>query len=187
MHLKKLENFFASLAGIFSEARAEGEGLSIVESSRLPFTLRIKNDDIFHVKPEGKLTITTLWGKKAGETEIKRTTILPGKVRKFPLEFRPELPSWAEKYLPDRALNFISQNLFFGKYRAELQLADGMRPNSAAIKESIEFWAFPWKTVLVAVFAAVLLFLLRKKIVVFIKRIIAAAKALVRSYPQPKY
>lgn len=182
MHLKKLENFFKSFAGLFSEARAEEGGLSIVESSRLPFTLRIKNNDIFHVKPAGQLVITTLWGKKVGETEIKRTTILPGKIRKFPLEFKPELPAWMEKYLPSFAADFISRNLFLGKYRAELQLADGMRPGGATIKESIEFWAFPWKTVLAVIFAAMFIFLSRKKIVVFIKRIIAAVKALARGY-----
>jgi len=155
-HLKKLENLLFRVAGIFTEVRAaEREALTIVETSHLPFTLRIKNNDIYHIRPEGKLTILKSNGKIIGETEIQKTTILPGKIRKFPVEFKTELPEKLEKYLPASILNFISKNLLFGKYRAHLLLTAG----DDKIEKEIEFWVFPWKITLAIVFI-VFLFLL---------------------------
>lgn len=142
LHLKRLENFVASFAGLFTEVRATKEEVfSIVETSHLPFALRIKNNDIYHIKPEGKLLILANSGKVVGETEILKTTILPGKIRQFPIEFKPELPEKLEKYLPAAISNFISRNLLLGKYQAQLVL----RAENDIIETDIEFWAFPWK------------------------------------------
>jgi hypothetical protein len=137
-HLKNLENFF----GLFNKALAsKKEELSIVETSHLPFTLSIRNDDIYHAKIEGKLTIAKTNGKIVGETEIKETTILPHRTRKFPVEFTPNLPEKLNKFLPASIFNFISKNLLFGKYRAQLLLTAG----DDKIAKDIEFWVFPWK------------------------------------------
>jgi hypothetical protein len=146
-HLEKLEDFFVKTV-------KAAEGLTIVEKSHLPFTLSIKNNDIYHIKPEGKLEIFRIPltntnykltdTKKVGETEIKGITILPGRVRKFPVEIKPNLPRILEKYLPSKIKNFISENFLFGKYRAHLLLTTG----DAKIEKDIEFWAFPWKIVL---------------------------------------
>ena len=146
-HLQKLEDFFVKTV------RAS-EGLTIVEKSHLPFVLSIKNNDIYHIKPEGKLEIFRIPltntnykltdTKKVGETEIKEITILPGKTRKFPIEIKPDLPRILEKYLPSKIKNFISENLLFGKYQAHLLLTT----ESGKMEKDIEFWAFPWKVVL---------------------------------------
>ena len=138
-HLKGLENFLFKIV-----QAAKEEKFTIVETSHLPFTLSIKNNDIYHQKPEGKLVILKGNGKIVGETEIKETTILPGKIRKFPVEFKPDLPEILEKYLPASIFNFISQNLLFGKYKAQLLLAS----EYGKIEKEIEFWAFPWKITL---------------------------------------
>lgn len=169
-HLKKLENFTAGLLGIFSEAMAaENSRFSIVESGSLSFILLIKNNDIYHVKPSGRLVIYS--GKKpVGETEIAKTTILPGKIRQIPAEFKPRLSEKAEKYLPAGISNFISKNLMWGKYAAVLEL-------DASVKESIEFWVFPWKVALIAaiIFAICLFFQIKYR-----KRIKLAIKILFR-------
>jgi hypothetical protein len=146
-HLEKLEDFFVKTV------RA-AEGLTIVEKSHLPFVLSIKNNDIYHIKSEGKLEIFRIPltntnykltdTKKVGETEIKGITILPGRVRKFPVEIKPNLPRILEKYLPSKIKNFISENFLFGKYRAHLLLTT----ESGTIEKDLEFWAFPWKIVL---------------------------------------
>lgn len=173
-HLKRLENFVADFAGLFTEARAaEKEIFSIVETSHLTFTLRIKNNDIYHIKPEGELVILTDSGKMVGETEIQKTTILPGRIRKFPVEFKPNLPEKLEKYLPTSVSNFISKNLLFGKYQAHLYLAI----ENDIIEKDIEFWAFPWKTTLSTIFVVfIFLFFLIK----YRKRIKTAIKVLAR-------
>ena len=136
-HLQKLEDFFIKTV-------KAAEELIIVEKSHLPFTLSIKNNDIYHQKPEGKLVILKGNGKIAGETEIKETTILPGKTRKFPVEFKPDLPEILKKYLPASISDFISKNFLFGKYKAHLFL----KTEDNIIEKDIEFWAFPWKIAL---------------------------------------
>jgi len=152
-HLKKLENLLATLSGVISEVwAAEKESMTIVETGNLPFTLKIKNNDIYHIKPEGKLEIFNSVGKKVGEAEIKKTTILPGKTRNFPVEFKTELPKKLEKYLPKLISSFISKNLLMGKYQASLLLTTGGNTidstGSLQVEKDIEFWVFPWKVLL---------------------------------------
>jgi hypothetical protein len=172
--LQKLENFLANVFGLFQKAQAENRELfSIVEKSELPFNLGIKNEDIFHIKPEGKLTILNSKGKTVGETEIQKTTVLPGKTRKFPVEFKPNLPEKLIRYLPAWFSSFISQNLLFGKYKALLSL----KVEQSIINKEIEFWVFPWKVVLIlAIFT--LFFLLI--VIIYRKRIKSAFLVLFR-------
>lgn len=144
-----------------------------MEKSELPFSLEIKNEDIFHIKPEGKLSILNSKEKIVGETEIKETTILPGKTRKFPIEFKPNLPEKLIKYLPAWFSSFISQNLLFGKYRALLNL----KVDNDIISKEIEFWVFPWKFWL---FTSLLLLLILIFIVKLRKRIKSAFSVLFR-------
>lgn len=142
LHLKKMENFVAGFGGLFTEVlAAEKQEFSVVENSHMGFLLRIKNDDIYHIKPQGKLLILANNNKIVGEVEIPKTTILPGKTRQFPVEFEPKLSQKLEKYLPAAISNFISQNLFWGKYKAQLTLTT----NNDIIKKDIDFWVFPWK------------------------------------------
>lgn len=167
LRLKRLEHLMADVAGLFFEADEEKELLSIVEISHLSLFPRIKNNDIYHIKPSGKLEIFTMRGKKIGETEIKKTTILPGKIRRFPVKFKPELPEKLEKYLPASISNFISRNLFFGKFKSQLSL----KLEGAIIEKDIEFWVFPWKAGLSTAF----LFGLTILLVVRYKKRIATA------------
>lgn len=185
--LQAIENSLASIAGIFSEVRAsESEKFPIVETGHLSFNLRIKNDDIYHIKPEGKLVLMTNSGRKIGETEIKKTTILPGKVRKFPVEIAPLLPEKIRRYLPAAINNFLSENFRFGKYRGHLSLKSeflfpaGIKTGTSPlyIEKELEFFVFPWKILFIFSTAIILLIIARK-------RIIAAARMLIKTYPQP--
>jgi len=152
-HLQKLENLLADISGLFQKASAEEKAnFSIVEKSELPFSLEIKNEDIFHIKPEGKLSILNSNGKIVGETEIQKTTVLPGKTRKFPIEFKPDLPEKLIKYLPAWLSSFISKNLFFGKYKAILSL----KVEQDIINKEINFWVLPWKVISVMVLACII-------------------------------
>ena len=167
-HLQKLEDFF-----IKTVKAAKEEKFSIVETSHLPFTLSVKNNDIYHIKPEGKLEVLKENGKIVGETEIKETTILPGKIRKFPIEFKPDLPERFERYLPASVSNFISQNFLLGKYQARLLLTTDF----ATIEKEFEFWVFPWKIALSTIFVA---FIFLTLLVKYRKRIKSALRVLVR-------
>jgi len=159
-----LENFLSSLIG--SVARATVIDIDIVEKSPSKFVLRIKNNDIYHHKPQGKLLIYNTFGKKVGESEIQKATILPGKIRRFPVEFSSEIPEKL-KWLPASISNFLVQNTSFGKYKAVIALEiPGQK-----LETETQFWALPWKILLPLLFLIIGLILIRR-------RIIAATKAL---------
>jgi len=159
-HLKKLENSVISITGLVSTAYAETiKSFSVVETGELQFNLNIKNNDTYHSKPFGKLAIFSSSGKIIGETDIKKTTILPGKTRNIPVKFTPAVPAIISK-LPNFLQGIISKNLFFGKFHASLVLdVDGISQN-----DEIEFWIFPWKSFLAIFFILAVLFMGRKRI-----------------------
>jgi len=161
--LVTLENFISRLKASVTRA-AE---FNIVEKSPSKFILRIKNNDIYHLKPFGKVLIYNIFGKKVGETEVPKMTILPGKTRQFPVEFSPEIPENL-KWLPASISNFLVQNFFVGKYQAKLEL----QPSIPAI---LTFISLPWKFWLSFIFVSGLLFFLLLK---YRKRIKLAFKTL---------
>jgi len=159
-----LENFISRLVG--SIVQAADIDINIVEKSPSKFVLRIKNNDVYHYKPQGKLLIYNTFGEKVGESEIQKTTILPGKIRRFPVEFSPEIPEKL-KWLPASISNFLVQNTSFGKYKAVIALeVPGQK-----LETETQFWALPWKIILPLLFLIIGLILIRR-------RIVAAFKAL---------
>lgn len=157
-----LENFLSSLIG--GVARATVIDINIVEKSPSKFVLRIKNNDIYHHKPQGKLLIYNTFGKKVGESEIQKATILPGKIRRFPVEFSSEIPEKL-KWLPASISNFLVQNTSFGKYKAVMALEiPGQK-----LETETQFWALPWKIFLPLLFLIITLILTRRRIVAAIK------------------
>ena len=105
-----------------------------------------------------KFLIYNWFGKKVGETEIPQRTILPGKIRSFPVEFTPEIPEKL-KWLPASISNFLVQNFFVGKYQARLDL-EAKTPLSAEIFKPatpfvLNFFSLPWKFWLPSIFVLV--------------------------------
>lgn len=138
--------------------------VTITEKSPSKFILRIKNNDIYHQKVKGKLLVYNTFGKKIGESEIKKTTILPGKIRKFPIELSPEIPEKL-KWLPALISNFLVQNTSLGKYKGVIILE---APNQKLEIET-QFWVFPWKIILILFFLIFFLILIRRRIVTALK------------------
>jgi hypothetical protein len=115
--LVTLENILSKAMGSIAQA-AE---FTISKKTPSKFILRIKNNDIYHIRPFGKVLIYNFWGQRVGEAEVIKRTILPGKTRQFLIEFSPKIPE-SLKWLPAFISNFLSQNFFIGKYRAKLEL-----------------------------------------------------------------
>jgi len=135
----------ASISPVYA---AETSEIEITKKAPSSFILRIKNNDIYHIKPYGKVLIYNWFGKKVGEAEISQRTILPGKIRSFPVEFSPEIPEKL-KWLPTSISNFLVQNFFVGKYQAKLEIqakspltAEILRPEIPFI---LAFFSFPWR------------------------------------------
>jgi hypothetical protein len=179
-----VENFVKTLtAGVVQAA-----DINIIDKPPQKFILRIKNNDIYHIKPFGKIVIYNIFGKKAGETEIPRQTILAGRTRQFPVEFSPETPK-IFKWLPASISGFLANNFFFGKYSAKIEL-QAKSPLSAEILQTnlsvvLTIFSLPWKFwlgfILIFGLLAFLIIKYRKRIVGFRKRIIFAAKAVFKS------
>ena len=112
----------------------------IANSVHIPFVFRVKNNDVYHVKPSGTLQIFGSGDRIVGEFEVKETTILPGKIRKLEVNFEPALFEKLDRYLPNFLANFISENLFFGKHKVLLKLH-----GSAEVEKEMELLIFPWK------------------------------------------
>jgi len=173
--LASLENFLSKLMGNIVEAASS---ITITKKSPQNFILRIKNNDIYHIKPSGKVLIYNFFGNKVGETEIPQRTILPGQIRKFPVEFSPEIPEKL-KWLPASLSEFLVQNFFAGKYQAKIELqtkspltAEVFQPKIPVV---LTFFSFPWQFWLSFIFISGLLFFLLVK---YKKRIKLAFKTL---------
>ena len=143
--LLTLEDFSSKLLGSVVQAASE---FTITKEPPSKFILQIKNNDIYHIRPYGKVLIYNIFGKKVAETEVPKRTILPGKIREFPIEFSLEIPEIL-KWLPASISNFLVQNFFFGRYQAELFLeaetplkAEAFQPGIASV---LTFVSLPWK------------------------------------------
>ncbi|MFQ6084528.1 MAG: hypothetical protein ACE5WD_14395 [Candidatus Aminicenantia bacterium] len=173
--LVRLENFISGITASVAQAAS----VSIVENPPSKFILRIKNNDIYHIKPFGKVLIYNISGKRVGESEVPQRTILPGKIRSFPVEFSPEIPK-SLKWLPASVSNFLVQNLFVGKYQAKLELqakspvaAEVLQPTIPII---LTFFSLPWKFWLsvILIFGTLMIFSFKYR-----ERIKKAAKILI--------
>ncbi len=174
-----LENTASKLLGSIVHAATE---IEIVEKSPSSFILRIKNNDIYHIKPFGRVLIYNVFGKKIGEAEVAQTTILPGKIRQFPVEFSSEA-SRRLSWLPASLSEFLSRNLFIGRYKAILDLK-AKSPVQAGLLElniptTLTFFSFPWKfwLVFIITFALLLFFVLKGR-----KRMILSLKTLLKKH-----
>ena len=161
-----ISKLIASSGELFSAKAQAATEITITKKSPQNFILRIKNNDIYHLKPYGKILIYNIFGKKVGEREVAQRTILPGKVRQFPVSFSPEV-SKNLKWLPASISNFFSKNTSLGKYRVVLEI--GEEKSQIELNQSLDFWAFPWKIILPGFIILIFLILIRKRALAAIK------------------
>jgi len=135
----------------------------LVDGSYIPFILRVKNNDIYHIKPSGSLKIYKTTENSSlqniiGEAEIKETTILPGEIRRFSVNFKPDLSKNLYKFLPDFLADFLSENFYWGKYKVVLELH-----GSGTIEKEMNIFIFPLKgTIILILLVFLVLFIMIK-------------------------
>ncbi len=172
---QRMQNLEKTLASIINVIPLVSAGdISLVEKTPSNFVLFIKNSDIFHHKLKGKLAVYDTFGNKVGETNIKRTTILPGKTRRFPVDFQP-IESSRFSWLPAAVSDFLTKNTSLGKYKAELILEVDNSNEERRISVLTDFWSIPWKTILVALFLTMCFFLMKKRILAAFKVLLTKA------------
>ena len=84
------------------------------------FVLSIKNNDIFHFQPEGKLIVYDALGREVATTQISEVTILPGMSRNFDLKIN-ETNKNAESFSKFSPASFYA-DIIVGRYKAKLDL-----------------------------------------------------------------
>lgn len=157
--IQNLERVLANVSQIIPPVQAAET--NIVERTPSSFVLSIRNNDIYHHKLSGQLLIYNTFGKRVGEIEIKKTTILPGKIRQFPVNFPSEVPTKL-KWLPASIVNFLVQNTSLGRYRAVLEL--GEEKSKIEVSQALTFWIFSWKLILPSFFILIFLIITRKRL-----------------------
>lgn len=130
--------------------------------SRLPATLfvRIKNEGNVHVRPEGTIVITNLFGKKSASLTLNDVNgaVLPKSVRRFDA-------TWARTQDPAKVGNFFSEigaewrNFGLGTYTATATVTYGQ--GHQTLTRTLKFTVIPWRLLLVEVLGiALIIFLL---------------------------
>lgn len=159
-HLLTLEKGIKGVFGLFKEVQADQESaFSVIAEKQFPFTLRIKNNDLFHVKPSGTLSILEKNGTVMSTVEITPSTILPQKTRIFPVAYETSASPLIQRIFPEFMESYIAKLLFTGKHQAHLVLT----ADDHVIEETTSFWFFPWKTLLVTIlFVSVIIFVFYK-------------------------
>ena len=107
--VRLLENLFGqiskSLKFVGLARAAQNSEILFTKKSPSYLLVKVKNNDIYHLKPFGTISFYNFFGKKIGELKLKGETILPGKSREFKVN--------------------LSDNLhlgILGKFKAELDL-----------------------------------------------------------------
>lgn len=140
--------FFARVAGDVVEKGSIRE-FSVTKlfhaTPEATFTLRFENEGNVHLKPEGSISITNMWGKERGFIPINQKTaygnVLPESIRKY--EF-----TWTgESSITD-----------IGRYKADVTVAYGQEARNFS-DYTTYFWVIPVRATLITL-GAVLLFVL---------------------------
>ncbi|MDD4624840.1 MAG: hypothetical protein WC322_00840 [Candidatus Paceibacterota bacterium] len=163
--LEKIAGVFSSRGAASVQSAYNSSALPFAEKTPSSFSVKIKNNDYYHLKSSGKIVIYDIFGNKAGETDLSQKTILPGRTRLFKSEFLPEMPGYL-KWLPASISSFFLNNFFIGQYQAEVTM-QGINPVSgenSGSTQKFSFAVFAWKFWLPLFIIAVLALVLRKRI-----------------------
>ena len=128
------------------------------------FTVKLGNTGIYHFKAKGFVDIHNIFGKSIARADLPERFLLPNRTRNIDVKvFQDE--------------SFFARNFRFGPYLATMVL--NIPGKDQPVVENIRFWAFPWKTIIVILWIAAILIILRK-------RIWGAGKALFSLNPQAR-
>lgn len=98
---------------------------------------QIKNNGDLHIKPQGSITVSGLFGSKS--YKFPEANIFPETARDFQ--------------------NIVGQTLMIGRYKAVLLASYGVN-NNLPLTSTLYFWVFPWRLVLIIFLLIVALILL---------------------------
>jgi len=109
-----------------------------LEYGPIPITTEIKNQGNYHIRPQGTVTLTSVFGKKVDEEILEEQNIFPETSRIFE--------------------NRLGGKWLFGKYKIELNAVYG--ETGKILTASVFTWIIPWKMITITVMAIIIVILL---------------------------
>jgi len=130
--------FFVRISGDVIEKgsiRSFASASNFTETPYMDFSLRFENDGNVHLRPQGEIVITNMWGKERGVIPINHKThfgnVLPESVREFTFTWEGE-----------------SVWLDFGRYKAQATLGYGLESKQFVTRTDY-FWIIPLQPLLI--------------------------------------
>lgn len=156
---------FLRVAGDINEAGSIREfsvGSSFIERPQANFSLRFQNEGNVHLRPQGEILITNMWGRERGVIPINQGSsfgnVLPDSIREF--EF-----SWEGEY------SFAD----IGRYTAEVAISYGTDARQS-VSRKLYFWIIPVRAGIGAMVGlAILILLLRWSITSYVRHMLIRA------------
>lgn len=108
------------------------------EYGPVPIITEILNRGDYHIRPEGTITLTNMFGRKVASEKLKEINIFPDASRIFE--------------------NELGTKWMWGKYKAELATSYG--ETGKVLTGVTFFWVFPWKVASAVVLGAIIIILL---------------------------
>lgn len=132
--------------------------------SHLPvyFDLRLRNLGSVHFRPRGSLVIRNVFGRVVQRVSAnpKNAAVLPNSVRRVESVWANTLDTSSERGFWEDVKNEW-RNFAFGRYRATAEIAYGSQANQL-VSSSVTFWVIPWRLLLIAAGALLILIILVK-------------------------
>lgn len=144
----------------------------IVEQPQATIELRFENTGNVHLRPQGEIIITNMWGQSRGIIPVNQSTmfgnVLPESIRRY-----------AFTWTGDWSLADI------GRYKASVTLAygDGSRQ---FVSSHYTFWLIPWKIVLTVMFGfAITIYVFVVGVRAYIRRVLLLSGVALDSDKKP--
>lgn len=118
------------------------------EFGPVPLTINYENTGNVHLRPRGTVTIRDMFGRTIGFVHADATNIFPGASRKVPLTF--------------------TKKLLIGRFTAEAAIRTG-GTNRDELVALTSFVVFPVRLAIIVILAAVVLFILRRRLIKALK------------------
>lgn len=125
----------------------------IAQGKPVVFDIRVKNEGSVHIRPQGFVAVTDIFGKKVADVKVNEANVFPGAVRHLSAEWK--------------------KPPFIGRYTANLLMYYGQ--NNQQLTATTTFWIIPWRALAIWGGVALLVILI---LVLGRKRISRSVKAL---------
>lgn len=119
------------------------------------FTIGLENKGTVHVKPQGVIRVTNMFGGTSAVIPVNELggNVLPDSARSF-------MTTWQKTELPENASELSKEwnNFAFGPYKATLVMTYG--ETNQTLTSSTNFWVMPWMLIVLFIILVVVVVLL---------------------------